>query len=132
MTAFVGMTVEQVLHKAVTATEANHRFIANNIANVDTPGYNPVTLDFQKTLREELYGRGGLSLRRSRPRHMTFASRRLQFEDQVSLSKNDFNKVNLDEEIVKLSENTSRNATYSLLLGRRFEETLNMLRTLGR
>ena len=132
MSALSGIGVEQALTAAVRVTEVNHRYIANNIANADTPGYSPVVMDFQKTLREQLHGRGGFSLRESRPRHMSFTSHRPQLERRVRISKNDFNKVDLDEEVARLAENTSNHTTYTMLLNKRFEETVNMLRTLNR
>lgn len=132
MNALSGISVEHVLTAAIRTTEMNHRFIANNIANADTPGYSPVVMDFQKTLREQVHGRGGFSLRKSRPRHMSFSSQRPQLEQRVRLSKNDFNKVDLDEEVARLAENTSKHTTYTMLLSKRFDEAVNMLRSLNR
>jgi flagellar basal-body rod protein FlgB len=43
-----------VLDKAADASWQRETVLANNIANVDTPGYKRQELDFESTLREEL------------------------------------------------------------------------------
>ncbi len=132
MNTFAGVDTVRLLSEGLKTAEKNHRFIANNIANVDTPNYSPVELDFQKTLRDSLEGRGGFELRTTRPRHLDYYSDRPQFERIAFLSKNDYNKVDLDDQILKLGENTSRYTTYARLLRKRFEVTKTMLNGLGR
>jgi flagellar basal-body rod protein FlgB len=49
-----------VLERLARFAGARHRLIANNIANIDTPGYRPVDLsvsDFQAQLAEAVDGR---------------------------------------------------------------------------
>ncbi len=132
MAALAGYDTSTVLYQAMRAAELNHRYLANNIANVDTPHYNPVELDFQKTLREALEGRGGVALRTTRPRHLGFISHRPQFERLAFLSKNDYNKVDLDDQMAKLGQNTGKYTTYARLLAKRFEQTKSVLTALGR
>jgi flagellar basal-body rod protein FlgB len=43
-----------VLDKAADASWQRETVLANNIANVDTPGYKRQDLDFESTLKEEL------------------------------------------------------------------------------
>lgn len=43
-----------VLDKAADASWTRENLIANNIANVDTPGYKRQDIDFQATLEKEL------------------------------------------------------------------------------
>jgi flagellar basal-body rod protein FlgB len=43
-----------VLDKAADASWQRETVLANNIANVDTPGYKRQEIDFESTLREEL------------------------------------------------------------------------------
>lgn len=132
MSAFAGVDTTTLLVKAMNVREQNHRFIANNIANVDTPHYNPVELDFQKTLRSMVEERGGVTLRTTRPQHFDFESQRLNFERLAFLSKNDYNKVDLDDQITKMSQNTGEYTTYARLLSKKFEMTKNMLQSLAR
>lgn len=132
MSAFAGIDTSNLLVQAMKVREQNHRFLANNIANVDTPHYNPVELDFQKTLRSLVEGRGGAALRTTRPRHFDHETHRLNFERLAFLSKNDYNKVDLDDQMTKLSQNTGEYTTYARLLSKKFEMTTNMLQSLAR
>jgi flagellar basal-body rod protein FlgB len=127
---FEGVDTSLVLQAAMRAAVLNHSLIANNVANVDTPNYNPVSLDFQKTLRAELEGRARFALRRTDPRHLEGGRSLASFRKGAVLSKNDYNKVDLDEEMAKLSENTGRYVTYSSLLTKRFRVMKDMLTTL--
>lgn len=130
MSAFVGIDTSRLLQEAMSVAELNHRLIANNIANVDTPNYNAVELDFQATLRAALEGRGQVSLRRTDPRHFEAERFRPQFERLAFLSKNDYNKVDLDRQMAKLSQNTGRYTVYGSLLTKQFQMVKNMLNTL--
>ena len=132
MDRFAGVPTTTLLMQAMKVREQNHRFLANNIANVDTPHYTPVELNFEKTLRSMLEGRGGLALRTTRPQHFDLESHRLDFERLAFLSKNDYNKVDLDDQITKLSQNTGEYTTYARLLGKKFEMTKSMLQSLAR
>ncbi len=87
-------------------------------------------MDFQKTLQAALEGRGGFALRTTRPRHLSYTEHRPQFEGLAFLSKNDYNKVDLDDQLAKLSQNTSRYGTYANLLNKRFGQLKDMLNAL--
>jgi flagellar basal-body rod protein FlgB len=57
LTDVVNRETLPVLEKALAYTEARHRMLAENIANVDTPGYRTKHLDtrgFQDALQEAL------------------------------------------------------------------------------
>lgn len=127
MGAFRSVEIIQLLATGMKVAQMNHRIIANNIANVDTPNYNPIQLDFQKTLRSALVGRGRISLRRTNPRHINSVRFRPDFTSLVFSSKNDYNKVDMDAEIVNLSKNTGRHNLYGSLLVKEFQRIKNML-----
>lgn len=132
MEPFSSVAVNDLLVQAMKTAEISHRVLASNIANADTPHFNPTHLNFQKTLRAMVEGRGGFDLRTSRPRHLGFTGNSPQFERLAFLSKNDYNKVDLDEEMVKLSENTGKYTTYARLLTKRFSMYSDMLSSLQR
>ena len=46
-----GKTVD-LLSRALDFRSANHSVIAGNLANIDTPGYKPKELSFNKELRK--------------------------------------------------------------------------------
>ena len=130
MTPFAGVDTARVLQQAMRVAELNQRLIANNIANVDTPNYNAARVNFQATLRAALEGRDRISLRKTQVRHLDTTRFRPELEGLAFLSKNDYNKVDLDKELVDLSENTSRYTTYSSLLIKRFQGIKSMLNTI--
>lgn len=127
MSALQGVDTTQLLVSAMKLAQANHRIIANNIAHVDTPGYNPVELDFQATLRNELEGRGRISLRRTDPKHLASERFRPVTARLVFVSKNDYNKVDIEHEIANLSKNTGRYNIFGSLLVKQFQMVKTML-----
>jgi flagellar basal-body rod protein FlgB len=129
---FGGVDAGRLLLSAMKTAEVQHRVLANNIANVDTPHFNPTHLDFAKALKAEVEGRSGVALRASRPRHFDLTVPGPQFERLAILSKNDYNKVDLDEQLAALSENTGRYTVYARLLTKRFEVNKTMLQSLAR
>ena len=132
MTPYAGIDTNTLLVQAMKVREQNHRFLANNIANVDTPHYNPVELDFQKTLQSMVEGRGGIALRTTRPRHFDHSTYTTEFDRLAFLSKNDYNKVDIDDQMSKLAQNTGEYTTYARLLNKKFEMTKSMLSSLAR
>lgn len=129
-TPYAGIDKVRLLQEGMRVAEFNQKLIANNIANVDTPNYNPVEMNFQRTLRAALEGRAQISLRKTDVRHLESDHYRPAVNRVAPLSKNDYNKVDLDKEMVKLSENTGRYTTYGSLLVKHFQQLKSMLDTL--
>lgn len=130
MLPYAGIDTSLLLTKAMAVAQENHRVIASNIANADTPHYNSRDLDFQKTLQGFLNGQGRVALRTTRPEHIEKGLQRPEFERLAFLSKNDYNKVDIDDQMAKLSENTGKYTTYGSLLGKQFEEVKTTLTAL--
>jgi len=124
---FQGVDVVRLLQAGMKTAAMNHRLIANNVANVDTPNYNPTRLDFQATLRAVLEGSDRFTLRRTQDRHFEAARQLAKFESLANFSKNDYNKVDLDEELATLSRNTGKYTVYGSLLAKYFRQVRNML-----
>lgn len=131
--SFGGANVSDVLLSAMKVAELNHRVIANNIANSDTPHFSPSVLDFQRTLKAAVAGGGDhIALRTSRSRHQDRARVHTQLERKSALSKNDFNQVDLEEEVSRLAENRGRYTLYSRLLTKKFQIAGELLDSLAR
>lgn len=89
-----------------------HKVIANNIANVDTPGYKALDLSFGEQLGDFMRPRKrGSKARPALPPTLTFA------RDSNSLRPRiDRNTVSIDRELAKLSQNAIfHNACLQLL-----------------
>lgn len=125
---YSGISSSDLLVKAMGVAQDNHRLIANNIANVDTPGYNPVRLDFQASLRSALMDKGGITLRNTRPQHIKGGGRPgLELDATVQSSKNDANKVDIEEEIADLASNSGKFNVYGSILVKQFQMAKSML-----
>lgn len=126
------ISAETMLISAMKVVEINHRYIANNIANADTPGYTQRELDFQKSLNAVLQGRGGIVLRTNHPRHIQIEKEGIVVEKRKNVLKNDFNSVDIDEQIAKLTENTGKSTVYSALLSKKFNQLTTIINDLKR
>lgn len=129
MSAYAGVDTTQLLVSGMKVAQDYVRITANNIANVDTPGYNPVHLDFQATLRDQLESRGTIELRRSRPQHLETTRQHLGPGVLVKGAKNDYNKVDIEEEIANLSEYRGKYNVYASLLTKQFSMVKSVLST---
>lgn len=132
MNSLAGTDTTRLLMSAMKTAEMNHRYLANNIANADTPGFNPANIDFQKTLSAVMDGQESMRLRTGTSRHLSFSRNTVEFERLASLSKNDYNKVDLDDQMARLQENTGRYTSYAALVSKRFQMTKDMLNSLSR
>lgn len=79
--------------------------IASNIANLDTPGYKARDLNF----KEQLFGEiGRLNMKQTHPKHMADSSSTSSIAEVVedaNAGRPDGNNVNVDDEMLKLTEN---------------------------
>ena len=102
------VSVNDLLDAALRAAQARQAAIANNIANLNTPGYRRSEVAFEDRLAEALdAGEGNLDqLQPQLVQPMT---------GPVNAQGND---VNLDEEVGGLVRNTAMYKTYIRLLGR--------------
>jgi flagellar basal-body rod protein FlgB len=83
------------------------QIVASNLANIDTPGYKTKDISFHATM-QDLLSDSSMALSTSRPEHMgewnPLPQRAQIFEVQGLPSGVDLNNVDLDKEMLKLSE----------------------------
>jgi flagellar basal-body rod protein FlgB len=83
------------------------QIVASNLANIDTPGYKTKDVSFHATM-EELLSENAVPLRATRPEHAgewtSVQPQATPFEVQGLPSRPDLNNVDLDREMMKLSE----------------------------
>lgn len=102
----------QLLNDMIQATALRHRVLAANLANVETPGYQAQDVTFAQALGEAR-GSGG---------QMT-AVPQVQASigvDPNALARRDGNSVDLDQQMVKLTKNTTWHTAMIQLLASRF------------
>lgn len=105
-----GSTVLQVLQKQLDVAALTHRVIANNLANVNTPGFKKSAVRFVDELKKAMDTQT-LPLKTSHPRHIPAVVPLTQVEPMVvqegetTMGYNQ-NNVDVDQEMVKLVTNT--------------------------
>jgi len=100
-----------LLAKVLDLRARNQQVIASNIANAETPGYSPASFHFEEELRSAVGKSSALPLAASDARHIAPVRgdlRSVQGTITVEPDKTgigDENGVNVDDEMLALSEN---------------------------
>ena len=120
-----GKTVALLSH-ALNYRSANHNVISSNIANIDTPGYKPKELTFDKAL-ERAVDKSGVSLRKTNPKHFSHYTGQV-YQDKVSFSlrteesaMTGSTQLNIDREMAKMVKNNLLFEASANLLSKKFE-----------
>ena len=95
-----------LLERGLNISTQRNALIASNVANVDTPGYKSQDLAFTQALDGET---NRLALRRTDPRHLpaeTGAGAGNEVVESTAPARADGNNVNIEDEMIKLSQNT--------------------------
>ncbi len=119
-TDLLGDITASILAKALDATAARHKAIANNIANVETPGYKRMFVSFEDELRRALEENSNHRVRERLARLTP-----IQHIDWYSPSRPDGNNVCIDAEIADLVRNAMKQKALGVLL----EGKIAMLRS---
>lgn len=99
-----------LLGRAIGATELRHRVISNNLANVNTPNYRRMDVDFETQLAQELAG------------HINSPATARVLETPGLTARADGNNVDIDREIGQMNKNAMLQQTYIQLLGTQLEQ----------
>jgi flagellar basal-body rod protein FlgB len=106
----------QLLDEMIRAATLRHKVLARNIANIDTPGYRPMEVEFSEALK--LASEEG-ELPTTVVRTVVAADR------SADVGRYDGNAVDLDRQMAKMAENALwHNAMIQILNSR-----MNLLRT---
>jgi flagellar basal-body rod protein FlgB len=100
----------ELLGGLLDAASLRHRVIAQNVANVNTPGYRRLDVSFEETLSREVLENGTANGSRQQPRII---------EGTSSAEREDGNNVDIDAEMGRLNKNTMLYNVYSQILASR-------------
>ena len=114
-----------LLQKVMDLRSANQSVIATNIANAETPGYAKKVFEFETELQHALVATPG-KLDTTHSKHISFAPTNIndvtgkvrEVEDTTGIG--DENSVNVDMEMIALSENELLYETAAQLLKKKF------------
>lgn len=108
------MKTFNIMHKGLNAAVVRHKVIANNIANINTPGFKRSVVSFESELKRALEDNGSLKASKNNPKHMEFR-REIEslekikpevFVESDTIFRNDENNVDMDVEMANLTKNT--------------------------
>ncbi|MFQ6098124.1 MAG: flagellar basal body rod protein FlgB [Armatimonadota bacterium] len=104
-----------VLEKALDLLALRQQAVANNIANVDTPGYRARRFDFEAQLRR------ALSSERTRHADPQHAIRRVRgvVREQFAPPRADGNNVQMEREIAIIARTTAQYSVIARLIASR-------------
>jgi flagellar basal-body rod protein FlgB len=101
------MEVTDLIEKALNIRGFYHKVIASNIANVETPGFKEKDIDFQAELRRSMSGNS--------------ASIEVTEKTNPSgIDGIDGNSVNMEDQVVKMSENTMMFNAFVQLINKKY------------
>ena len=109
----------ELMKKMLDYSAARQKALANNIANVNTPGYQRIDVEFEQELKSVL------------SRNDEKALKNLGFKNvrtKETTIRNDRSNVDIDMEMAKLSENTLVFNIYSTLLKKKFQSLKNIIK----
>lgn len=111
----------KVIGTALDVSARRHNLIAGNIANMDTIGFEPKDLDFNKTLSRAMGEKEPDFLDRTHKKHLSpyddDTSSALNGKDSEEVDIYHLDSVNIDTEMMNLTENNIKyRATTELLL----------------
>ena len=105
-----------LLSEMLRAASLRHKVLARNIANIDTPGYRPMEVEFSEELG--LASEGG-------ELPVTVVRATVAADRSAGIGRYDGNAVDLDRQMAKMAENALwHNAMIQILSSR-----MNLLRT---
>ncbi len=97
--------------------------IGQNLANVDTPGYQAQTLNFEDLLKRAMNGSAPLSLESTNPAHISLGSQASTFSTglrQGGSWRSDGNDVDIDVELNQMAETGIRYQAITQLVSQKF------------
>jgi flagellar basal-body rod protein FlgB len=122
MEALFGKTIH-LLSTMLDFRSARHQVISSNIANLDTPSYQPRDLDFQAELYEAMNRGQKVGLTQTHPAHLPLHKGSEAFYRAVTTG----DQVSIDREMMNLTENQLQQNLAVDFLARKFRSLTNVL-----
>lgn len=124
----------QALKQALAGLSLRQSHTENNLANADTPGFSSTHVDFESALRAQLDARvdAATNMRTTRPGHFTSSTDASGVgtsveEASLLLTRNDGSKVDVDGEVMTMSETSLRYAAVTGFISSQFRMARNVI-----
>lgn len=104
----------KLLEKLIDVSAIRHKVIANNIANVNTPGYKRLEVSFENELKAALSG--------SSTKDVSFMQPKVKVAKNTgnTTPRNDGNNVTMEDEVSNLVKNSLSYNIYVQMLSKKF------------
>ena len=106
-------SIVELIEAGLRAEGTRQKAIANNVANLETPGYRRLDVKFEELLSKALNSSGEIDLDDIEP---------LIHQPQKTPVKSNGNDVNLESEIGRLVQNSLRYKAYIRLLNKKYRQ----------
>ncbi|MCF6247321.1 MAG: flagellar basal body rod protein FlgB [Desulfobacula sp.] len=114
----------KTIAKALDVSSRRHNLIASNIANMDTIGFKPSDLDFNKTLKRAMGEKEPDYIAKTHAQHLSAndeLSFKLNGENSYDVDIYRLDSVNIDTEMMNLMENNIKYRTTTEMLMRKMK-----------
>lgn len=124
----------KVLKKALDASALRQKVIAQNIANVDTPGYKRADVTFEDELKRALQKTARVEMTTTHEAHIPTPPKDLSsvkariMREVDTFMRNDENNVDPDREMTALAKNNIAFRTLAELIDRKFQGLRDVIR----
>lgn len=111
----------KLMERSLDLAVQRQGLISANIANVDTPGYKTIDMNFEDELQRAIDP--GASLAVTNPRHISSGSGKAMASASAVeglTERNDHNNVNIDREMAEVSTNAMKFSMAAQLLAGKF------------
>lgn len=119
-----------VIKRGLSLSSLRHEFIADNIANVSTPGYRRKDVSFKSLMQDRISP--SLALNTTDRRHISFSSDNINrqlfvnYPQDTNIKAND-NNVDMDTEIVNMAKNSGYYNALVTLINKKFKMTKDVI-----
>ena len=114
----------KMIGKALDVSAKRHNLIAGNIANMDTIGYKPMDLDFNKTLKQAMGEKEPEFLDKTHIKHLPAGDEEafaMTGQNSQDVDIYHLDSVNIDTQMMNLMENNLKYRTTTELLLRKMQ-----------
>ena len=122
------------LERAINLRSLNHRVLASNIANMDTPNYKAIELDVVEEMNLNRQAAAKISMVRTHLNHLpvrneSLENQKIRMADPPVFSlRGDGNTVDVDRTMGKLAKNTLLYNAATQLISRKFNGLKNAIK----
>ncbi len=106
-------SIVDILEAGIKAEDLRQKAIANNIANLETPGYRRLDVKFKQLLAKSIDSSGAIDLDDIEPQI---------YQPEQTAVKSNGNDVHLETEVGEMVKNNLRHKTLIRLLSRKYKQ----------